>query len=115
MSDLINRQDAIDALSNGALINYQATGSNNGLVKAIDVIKGLPSAEPRWIPCSERLPEIGEGVLGCSKGGTVDVVWRTMFSNPPGAWDTNGLIPIEELLAWMPLPEPWKGEDNEAD
>ena len=46
MNDLIDRQDAIDALANGALINYQATGSHNGLVKAIDVIKGLPSAQP---------------------------------------------------------------------
>lgn len=45
MKDLISRQDAIDALSDGALVNYQAAGHNNGLVKAIDVIKGLPSAQ----------------------------------------------------------------------
>ena len=46
MSDLIDRQVAMDALSDGALVNYQAAGHNNGLVKAIDVIKGLPSAQP---------------------------------------------------------------------
>lgn len=46
MDDMISRQAAIDALSNGALINYQAAGHNNGLVKAIDIIKGLPSAQP---------------------------------------------------------------------
>lgn len=55
MSDLIDRQAAIEALANGALINYQAAGHHNGLVKAIDVIKGLPSSVPerktgRWIP-----------------------------------------------------------------
>lgn len=50
-NDLIRRQDAIEALSNGALINYQAAGHNNGLVKAIDVIKGLPSAQPEISPC----------------------------------------------------------------
>ncbi len=44
MSDLIDRHAAIDALSDGAMVNYQAAGHNNGLVKAIDVIKGLPSA-----------------------------------------------------------------------
>ena len=59
MDDLIRRQAAIDALGDGALVNYQAAGHNNGLVKAIDVIKGLPTAQPeqQWIPCSERLPE----------------------------------------------------------
>ncbi len=52
MSNLIDRQAAIDALSDGALVNYQATGHNNGLVKAIDVIKGLPTAQKkgRWLP-----------------------------------------------------------------
>ena len=66
--DLIPRQAAIDALGDGALVNYQAAGHNNGLVKAIDVIKGLPSAQKKgwwvhdgydfpggvdWIHCSE--------------------------------------------------------------
>lgn len=53
MSDLIERQAAIDALSDGALVNYQAAGHNNGLVKAIDVIKGLPSAQPEIVRCRE--------------------------------------------------------------
>lgn len=47
--DLISRQAAIDALGNGALVNYQAAGHLNGLVKAIDVIKGLPSAQPEQV------------------------------------------------------------------
>lgn len=51
--DTIYRQAAIDALGNGALVNYQAAGHNNGLVKAIDVIKGLPSAEPEIIRCKD--------------------------------------------------------------
>ena len=46
MDDLISRKAAIEALSDGALVNYQAAGHNNGLVKAIDVIKGLPSTQP---------------------------------------------------------------------
>lgn len=41
--DCVSRQAAIDALSEGAMVNYQAAGHNNGLVKAIDVVKGLPS------------------------------------------------------------------------
>ena len=45
MSDMISRQMAIDALGEGAMVNYQAAGHGNGLIKAIDVIKGLPSAQ----------------------------------------------------------------------
>lgn len=45
MSDLISREAAIQALCSGALINYNATGNDYGMVKAINVIKALPSAE----------------------------------------------------------------------
>lgn len=51
--DVIDRQAAIDALSDGALVNYQAAGHNNGLVKAIDIIKGLPSAQPEIVRCKD--------------------------------------------------------------
>lgn len=47
--DLISRQAAIDALRDGALLNYQAAGHHNGLVKAIDVIRGLPPATPKEV------------------------------------------------------------------
>lgn len=47
--DAISRQAAINALGEGAMVNYQAAGHDNGLVKAIDIIKGLPSAQPEMI------------------------------------------------------------------
>jgi len=53
MDDLISRQAVIDALSNGALVNYQFAGHHNGLVKAIDVIKGLPPAQSGIIYCRD--------------------------------------------------------------
>ena len=43
--DTVSRAAAIDALGEGAMVNYQAAGHGNGLIKAIDVIKGLPSAQ----------------------------------------------------------------------
>lgn len=48
MDDLISRQAAIDALGKGAMVNYQAAGHDNGLIKAIGVIKGLPAAQPEY-------------------------------------------------------------------
>ena len=51
MDDLIYRQAALDALGEGAMVNYQAAGHDNGLIKAIGVIKGLPAAQRKgkWI------------------------------------------------------------------
>ena len=45
-SDTISRQAAIDALGEAGIINYNATGNCNGMIHAINVIKGLPPAEP---------------------------------------------------------------------
>ena len=57
----------------------------------------------QWIPCSERLPkEDGRYLCTYSDFGTcVDFGLYT-----DGQW-------IIEPIAWMPLPQPWKGEPNE--
>ena len=85
-------------------------------------IDWLPSAqrEPKWIPCSERLPEKPYGCLV--------TVWDT---NPITMDEFENILPYFvgwdgeqwndddgeqcpfEVIAWMPLPEPWKGEENE--
>lgn len=53
MSDLISRQAAIEALIDAGIVNYDATGDGNGMIHAINVIKGLPSAEPEIIQCRD--------------------------------------------------------------
>lgn len=91
--DLISRQDAIDAV----LKRDAGCG-----IDSAEVIKDLPSA-PQWIPCSERLPkEDGRYLCTYSDFGTcVDFGLYT-----DGQW-------IIEPIAWMPLPQPWKGADGE--
>lgn len=51
--DLISRQEAINALGNAGIINYAATGSGNGLIHAMNVIKGLPAAQPQVVHCKD--------------------------------------------------------------
>lgn len=62
----------------------------------------------QWIPCSERLPNKDE------------VVFVYLFGDSPyNAWwdgrdwntDDFTIEREEEPLAWMPLPEPWKGDE----
>lgn len=72
-------------------------------------IKSL-SAEPKWIPVSEKLPKTGDSVLVTYSDGEVAIIW----SARPEAWvryiESNNLI---YPIAWMPLPTPYKGGDEE--
>ena len=74
-----------------------------------------PSGE--WIPCSERLPRPYTGVLVCDECG-----WISLGSYRPcdvtekdSGWSTftRIKIPTDGIIAWMPLPKPWKGADDE--
>ena len=133
MSDLISRQAAIDLWEQ--YHPYIAT-------KACEydtMLRKLPSAQPepsqvvrdiatiieneqdmrvildaqseqRWIPCSERLPEDGTEVF----------VYLFDIPSPYIAWieDTHWYTEDfevdreDEPIAWMPLPEPYKGEQE---
>ena len=75
-----------------------------------------PVPEPQWIPCSERLPEIGEHyvsepcIVYCSNGayGFADLE-ENIFGQV--GWncerDDEYHEPLGEVIAWMPLPEPY--------
>ena len=75
-------------------------------------ITSAPSIDvPQWIPCSERLPKIGEKVLVSTKKTVFTQVYKGIYSDPKRwAWENNSVKRIE---AWQPLPKPWKGADDD--
>ena len=106
IDDLISRQAAIEALGEEPEVwsenDEYALGLNNQWNDDVYALKGLPSAQ-RWIPVSERLPEYKQKVLCCVNG-------RIYI-------DERGLrgwrFRVTDYDAWLPLPEPWKGAEDD--
>ena len=112
MDDLISRQAAIDVCRNPE-DGEDAYACGDDIQERL---RSLPSA-PQWIPVSERLPEEPYGCLV--------TVWDTEpmtceeFENilpyfvgwDGEQWsDADGEQCPFEVIAWMPLPEPYKGD-----
>lgn len=62
----------------------------------------------RWIPVEERLPE--DGTYLCTLDGElcgIDEPFTGMCGIENGKWDKEGCV-----IAWQPLPEPYKPEEE---
>ena len=77
-------------------------------------IENAPTIEQygTWIPVTERLPEEPELCLITQKIGTQKVRKTALRSS--GEWKFNGRkIKDEAVIAWMPLPEPFREEKKD--
>lgn len=80
-----------------------------GVEDVLWILKNMKQ-EKSWIPVTERLPEDKQRVLVTRKSGTIGyITWNTW-------WNEQKSYPIDKVIAWMPLPEPYKGgKDNGND
>lgn len=87
---------------------------DNDLNHLYEVIENFPSVIPKpkegeWIPCSEKLPSEfsdDERVLVTTDVDEMGVIIMPIYDVK--SWYRKGYI-----TAWMPLPKPWKGADDE--
>lgn len=127
--DTIYRQDAIDAFGLSEKTRKYG-GDHSGydtrmLYEIQDVLEGLPSAQPErktgeWTPCSERLPEIKEHhtsepcIVYCDNEAYAFAELEENIFGQVG-WncerDDDYHEAVGTVIAWMPLPEPYKGEE----
>lgn len=63
--------------------------------------------ENDWIPCSERLPEKSDYYHVTVRTITGDRQIKELFYQLDLGWSKIDGI---EVIAWMPLPEPFKGD-----
>ena len=72
---------------------------------------------PGWIPCSERSPEISigdrcsEDVITVLKWYDGDITYSIGWYNKSGSWNED--CDNCKVIAWMPLPEPYKEDKDE--
>ena len=120
MNDVISRQAAIEYLmTNMNWYDEDGYESDDDYKRECitELINGVPSAQPelRWIPCSERLPEVGKDVMVCYdfKGHRSVLIGVLYGDEKFHGYDAEYLTPegckYRKAVAWMPLPEPWEG------
>ena len=104
MDDLISRQAVLEATS----AKLKITGKENaetvyGYIKKLcDDIKALPSAQ-QWIPCSERMPDQNGKYLVVGRQKAINIL-KFDGGRWYGKWG---------VVAWMPLPSPYREEATE--
>ena len=115
MSDLIERQEAIDAIDKA----FERSNPLNGYIRAfmvnvISEVMKMPSAQPeqRWIPVSKRLPKVGHSVLFSQRR----MYTREGCLQADGKWwqyRWNEMLNADQVTAWIPLPEPYREDGGE--
>lgn len=111
----MNKQEAIDSLECFRRNTAHILGDNDEKVKTIETcIMLVREAEEteRWIPVSERLPEPRMAVLGYAP--RYQNIYALYYDSAYGwmVWSPvrDDFFPNSqgEIIAWMPLPEPYK-------
>ena len=90
---------------------------NAAISDVCDMLIHFPAADvaPRWIPVTERLPEERGTYLVTVVDGTIKravAQWWHDVDNGKGYFVCDDCY-AEDIVAWMPLPEPYKGGEEE--
>ena len=95
-------------------------GENKCLICWVDDMMNEIEMTPKvgeWIPCSERLPEMSGSYLCCWKKDDDPRITMSVlnFDGEGFPWERlNYYYSKVRVIAWMPLPEPYRedGEQN---
>ena len=111
VNDLISKQDL---MKQAFSVYYPLEGENYIKVIRLEDVEKAPT-EPRWIPVIEKLPEEDGCYIVTTKipfyenGAYGYITGAAYYISCVMNWyDANG-----EVIAWMPLPEPYTEVEDE--
>jgi len=91
-----------------------SNGFNTALVAVrcdLDKVPSVTPKQPGWIPCKTRKPEKSGLYLVTKQQKTGEIQLATAHYNTAfDEWSGNGNF--KKVLAWQPLPSPWRGEKD---
>lgn len=109
--DLVSREQVI-ALVDDMFYHIP----KEGLLEEINALPSADAVQGEWIPCSERLPSESGDYL-CTIPLDADETYTEVLTFHKGRFyeddDEWGETYHDDVLAWMPLPKPYKGGDSE--
>lgn len=103
MDRLLSEQEVIKAVNKHTIPSVEIILSED----ITTILKEVSSAEPKWIPVSEKLPKENTAVLvWCPERKNI----YCAFLEEKQWWIFGGYFSkvILEVIAWMPLPERYK-------
>lgn len=119
MSDLIDRKKALDEISKidtSIIPSGWVKGYVDETIKETQrIIRTIPSAEPemKWIPVTEAMPINDVDVIVSVLDDSGDTPYRFTsvgWCTPNGQYWVVDNEMCYGVIAWMPLPEPWRGD-----
>ena len=113
----LEQEPCEDCISRQAVLNLiNADWKYEGLEEDVSSLSPVtPQPKTGWIPVSERLPEKNVWVLVTveqSGNRHQEIMRRDKYIE---AWTDNIDNYIDEVIAWMPLPEPYKAESEDKE
>ena len=88
-------------------INYlRSSGMSEEQIRTIE-----DAFKPRWIPVSEWMPDEEGEFTACFDDGYITTLTYGMVIDRMD-WDLSAEWRVGEVIAWMPLPEPYKESEG---
>lgn len=113
--DAVSRAELLSAFP----VDDEPTVTKSSLRMTINHLPFVTPKEQRWIPCSERLPgEKEKSYWVCTSGGyQCQARWTDdkfgLGVHATWGWHFLDCPQYDKITAWMPLPEPYRGEGEE--
>lgn len=122
--EALKKESCEDCISRQAVLDEMYKRKADGDAITAGFIKNLPPVTPaekvgRWIPVSERLPKVAD-CYAVTKAIGSDLVTGACFFDRPNIWYDDNRRNLERnyltnIVAWMPMPEPYKAESEDKE